>query len=280
MTAGVAGGPRPPIDPYANTGVQQPLGVSSSPTNPYQSYSFGGAGRTPTDPYATSSAPPPSYGQQQLGDARANTAPVSGSTATRGTQQLLNQTLIDLLGQDPNNVSVNDPSLRPQAEAYRFARERAARGQQEQLAEGLGAQGLGRSGAMDAGRMQIGTQMGQDVAGYEAGLVGQELQGRRGQIVKALELGRGIIGDDMMRQLQMELANIDAAIRGRGLDIQDKLGTGDLDLRGKLGTGGLNLGLLGLLLGDRHFNSNLGFQVGATQAALNNQALASLMGIR
>jgi hypothetical protein len=210
-------------------------------------------------------------------DALANDKPASGSTTTEGTQDIFNDTLIKLIGQDPSNVSISDPNLRPQADAFRASQEHSRRQRQEAAAEALGSRGMESSGAMDAEVASSWDDMGRNVATHDASLIAGELQARRSEIMQALALAGNTINADLARDLQRELSNIDAALRREGFSLQDKLGSGDIDLRRFLGTGQLNLGLLDLLLGDEHFKSNLGFQIGSKEADMNTAALLALL---
>lgn len=210
-------------------------------------------------------------------DALADDAPVEGSTTTEGTQKLFNDTLIGLLGQDPSNISISDPTLRPQADAFAAAQERARRQRQEASAERFGATGMESSGAMDAEVASGYDDMGRNVGAFNASLVGGELQRRRQEIMQAMALAGNMLNADLARDLQKELAEIDAALRREGLNVQSSLGFGDLSLRDKLGTGGLSVQLLQMLMGDKQFGQNLGFQIGAKEADLNNDALMMLL---
>lgn len=200
------------------------------------------------------------------GTGSAATQPPAANTTTQQTQQTLNDTLIRLMTQNTANVSAADPNLQPAAGAYRLARERARTGEQQDLAERLGARGLSSSGAMDTGINQTWDRAGEDIAGFEANLVLNELNTRRQEILKAMALAGDMIGTDQRLALQKQLADIDAAIRRESLGTQRDLGFADINTRMLLG-----------LLANQQFNDQLGFNIGDREAYWNYMGLGSLL---
>jgi hypothetical protein len=138
----------------------------------------------------------------------------------------------------PGNIDVQtDPNLSPQARAYQAARTRAARQQRAQAAEraaftgeNLGGQG---SGAFETTLGGIQESAGRDIAGFEAGLVGQEIQARRQDLLNGLQLASAIGARDQEAAIRTQLAQMDEAYRRAALAQQRELGFGELGLRGQ-----------------------------------------------
>jgi hypothetical protein len=133
-------------------------------------------------------------------------------------QQALQQSLMEQLGRG-FDVNVTDPEIAAQANAYRAARTRSGEAQRSALAERLSAQGLDDSGLMDTELRSILESQGQDIAEYEAGLVGEELTRRREDIRAAMGMAQQQGQFDQAERLQRELANIDAQLRQQGIDV-------------------------------------------------------------
>jgi hypothetical protein len=209
--------------------------------------------------------PWPSPTTQTSGGTDWSQQPISGPTSTEQTQGVFNDVLIKMLSQDPSNVAITDPTLQPQAEAYRFARERGATQQQQQLAESLSSRGLGSSGAMDTGLGNAWQDAGQDIAGFEAQLVGNELTRRRQEILEYMRLAGGQMNADQARMLSKELAELNNAIENRRINVTADLGGRDLDLRALIAA-----------MGNQQFYDNLGFNIGDREAYYNLMAMNGL----
>lgn len=120
-------------------------------------------------------------------------------------------------------VDGSDPVIRAQTDAYAANRERTRRNYVSDEAERGGpyANMLGTSRAS-------AERAGQDVAGFQAELMGRELAARREEIAQALMLMGGRLSDEERLALTRELGMIDANLRqqgiglqGRGLDMQN-----------------------------------------------------------
>ena len=122
----------------------------------------------------------------------------------------------------------SDVSADPQAKAFRVAKLREAEGLRAGEADRLGASGLSGSGDFDARTAQIRESAGTDIAGYEAGLVGE----RRRQATEGAITGANLTLADLDRQARNEQDRFDAdrdleAARRSGLttQVQTELGT-------------------------------------------------------
>ncbi len=157
-----------------------------------------------------------------------------GGTGNPSTDQAMRDMLLQLMQRSqPSDINPNeDPNLAPQARAYSAARTRAAQRQRSTAAEraaftgeNLGGQG---GGAFDSTVNSIQEGAGQDIAGYEAGLVGQEMQARRSDLLNALQLANAVGARDQSAQIQMQLANLDAQIRRESLAQQGSIANANL----------------------------------------------------
>ncbi len=114
----------------------------------------------------------------------------------------------------PGPIDINsDPNLAPQANAYSAARQQGAARERAALAEraafgGLNSGGAG-SGAFNAGVADVGERAAQDIAGQQAGLVGQEVTARRNDLMNSLQLANAIGARDQSASIQAQLANLD-----------------------------------------------------------------------
>ena len=138
----------------------------------------------------------------------------------------LRQALLRLMGRsEPGPINpLTDPNLAPQANAYSSARQRMAGQQRSQAAEraafsGLNSGGQG-SGAFDTQLAGIQENAGRDIAGQQAGLVGQEVQARRQDLLNSLQLANSIGARDVEAQLRLQLANLDNQYRYSALGQQ------------------------------------------------------------
>ena len=175
---------------------------------------------------------------------------VPANQANQGVDDATRQKLIALMSQDPYATSVNDPSIKPAADAYAQARNQALDRQRGANAERMAAQGLGSSGALDQANAGAFESAGQDIASEQANLVTQQITAMRQDVQNALTAGQGILTADQTAQLQMQLANYDKALRERALQLQAN----------------------SLQQQNQQFYDNLGYQVGVEQANLNNAA--------
>jgi len=157
--------------------------------------------------------------------------------------------LLGQLNQDPNNVSLSDPSLAPQARAFQDAQTRSLAQQQQQLAEQAFAGGTRNTGAYGADLGALQQQQGEAIGQFNAGLIGNEQQRRTQALLQSLGIGGNFLTAQSAQQIQS-----------------------------MLGKGQLNLGLLQTLLGDRQANNSLGLQAALGAAGFNRDAMVNSLG--
>ena len=138
-------------------------------------------------------------------------------TANTGVSDAYRQALLSVLNQtqQPPSVEGNTP-LSAQAATYRNARLRESQRNRASMAERFAQEGLNSggqgSGAFDTGITGLNESAGRDIAGYEAGLVGQETQARRQQLMQALQLANAVGARSEAAQLQRELALLSGSL--------------------------------------------------------------------
>jgi hypothetical protein len=214
----------------------------------------------------------------------------------RMTQGINNQ-LINILGQDPNNVSITDSDIAPIAQTQDAVFQRQARMARDSAAERAAAEGTLEGGGFSSEVRRIQDAARGQQAQLEAGLVNEKAQERRAQIMQALQLGSGLIDSDTERSLKTELANMDNRFRYDDMNSRNRLGYADLDLRGelgrgdldirrqdlslrdKLGTGELDLGNRRLDQDQRQFDDRLGFDRTRYESDYNARIAQYLMGL-
>lgn len=182
------------------TGDQQP-NTAQQWTNP-----TGGAG-------TVSSAPPDWYQnliqqlmtqqQQQQQQNQARSDQLYGQLNDRATAAL--------------NVNPNDPVIAAQTGAYSADQERAKRNYLADLAESAGPLANLRGESRMASE-----KLGQNVAGFRAQLLGQELQQQRNQIAQALASEGQLLSADKQLELTQKLKLLDQAIAQQGIGLQQQ----------------------------------------------------------
>src|SRR3990167_6561725 len=171
-----------------------------------------------------------------------------------GFQDQIRALLLEQLGKMGEDPAIDDPALKNQSDAFRRAQVRGGEQQRAALAEraaftGLNSGGAG-SGAFETGIQGIQEGIGEDTAAFDAGLVGQELQGRRAQLQNLLQMALATGDAEAARMVQLQMAQMDDALRRATLGQQryqydDTMGFNvgraaedDLRYRTNLGVGG------------------------------------------
>lgn len=143
-----------------------------------------------------------------------------------------------LLDQYSQPVSKDDPNIAGPTQAYTGQVGRSVNDFKKQAAERAYAEGV-PTGAFDS---QIGNATlagGRSVGDFETNLMSQELQSRRANLISTLNSAGGLLSAQDQADIQNKIANIDAVIKSKGLDLTKDLGQQGLDLQKLLGTGQL-----------------------------------------
>lgn len=143
--------------------------------------------------------------------------PVEGYDVDQATRAAL----LDLMQSLGQPVSIDDPNLKGQADAYQRQRNRGAGREREQAAEraafmGLNAGGQG-SGAFETQIQGIQEGASEDTADYNANLVGQEMQHRRSSLLNALGIAEAVGARAEGNEIRQALAALDAQMYREGL---------------------------------------------------------------
>ena len=182
-----------------------------------------------------------------------NTDTSTGSAPTANTPGLaytpedpmlatVREQLLALMARANGTPSLNDPTVKPAADAYTAAQERARRGLQAGNAETLSARGLGSSGAADSANRQSYETMGQNIGEFNAKLLTDEQTARRSDLKSALEMANtlGMFKEQtalqrdlasLDTQTKVNLANLNAQLTTAGLNVQERLGIMDAELK-------------------------------------------------
>ena len=182
-----------------------------------------------------------------------NTTPVTGASPTANAPGLaytpedpmlatVREQLLALMARANGTPSLNDPTVKPAADAYTAAQERARRGLQAGNAETLSARGLGSSGAADSANRQSYETMGQNIGEFNAKLLTDEQTARRSDLKSALEMANtlGMFKEQtalqrdlasLDTQTKVNLANLNAQLTTAGLNVQERLGIMDAELK-------------------------------------------------
>lgn len=233
---------------------------------------------------APNAAPAPAGPQgptlpQNAQQAYTQTATV-GNTPGQGTQTnvaaAFQQAMVNKLAPAP--VNAQNPAVKGSIDANRLAEQRGFERNRNMLAERAQAGGFSDSGALDS--LLLG--LGQERAGREAAFEGQalgDLQRSQDQdVMRALALAGGGLGQLQGFDLQRALGDLDATLRREGLGVQRQLGNRDIDVRERLGNMNAQLGLLGLLQSGDQFGKDLSARLGMFGAGLDTSSLLSILG--
>ena len=120
----------------------------------------------------------------------------------------------------------NAPHIRQQVDAYSAGQNRAKRDYLSDLAE--------RSGPVVnmLGEERLASErLGQQISGFEAELIGRDLEAKRNEIAQALAGMAGLLSGDQQAALQMQLAQIDSALKNTSMHMGQDQFIRDLGLR-------------------------------------------------
>jgi hypothetical protein len=234
---GSPGGALPPSPPAAGEGPTTPPGTpqrpSALPPSPPPTT------QAPQIPLGTTAQPPAWTGGAMAPPATGTppgrvTAPglldASRESTTGNVNAAFRSKLLQLLEQDPTQVSMTDTAIAPQSAAFRAAAERSALKNRAGLMERASAEGVADSEATRAAGRAIEQQTGQAIGANDAALVGQEIQARRGLMQQALDMANQMGMQQEANDLQRQIANLDAVLKTRGLDLSQSAQTLERDL--------------------------------------------------
>lgn len=227
---GAGGGTPPPAPPAPGEGPTTPPGTPQRPSamppspppaaTPAPQIPLGTPGQTPNTIGHTTPVPGPRGRVTAPGliDASQQTVPTVDGTGDP-IDAAYRSALLEMLSRDPNQVSLTDPDIAPQQRAFQAAQERSALKNRAGLMERASAEGIADTEATRAAGRAIEQQAGQAIGANDAALIGQTMQARREQLAMAVQMAqqRGLAKE--ANDLQRQLANLDAELKTRGLDV-------------------------------------------------------------
>jgi hypothetical protein len=170
-----------------------------------------------------------------------------------------------MMNQGP--VTMEDPIVKAQADAFAQAQQRGLEQTRAAMAERAAATGTLGSGGFNADVQGAYQDMGNQIAGQNASLLGQRLDQQRQEIQNALQMGGQYLSDQQKNALSLKLAQINDATQRMGLGVQERLGTGQL-----------NLGMLNALMQNQQAGNALGWDMSKFQWNANMSPWAGLFG--
>lgn len=292
---GTGGIKAPPVsgDPFTamGGGVQTPSG-GWVPNNHPEAQSAAPAPVTPTPVTPAPAAPAPVTPAPVAANPQTPAAPTSNAIGDAFRTAVLAQLE---RGQQPVGDVENDP----RAAAFRVAQRRNYDRDRAQAAESAAVNGFTGSGGFDGTVRGLNQQRAEAEAGYEAGLVGEQMAERRAELMNAMAMASALGDRESAADLQRELATLDATVRREGYDVsrreQDidaalqREGFGvtqrgqDIQRFGIQTSADLDradqvLRRYGLDLNDKQTAQRLGFDYAQLQELANRQAVLAALG--
>jgi len=211
---------------------------------------------------------------QQQGGVSPQTPQPPGVPGAPTPQSLATSKLAEYISQS-DTIDRNDPSFRSMVDPGLANIERNRRTAIDEAAEAAGARGADLS---DVERRVITERAGQQGGLLESQMASRELMARRERTMQAISAALAEGNSEKARALQLQLAQLEAAVRRESTTASTGLGSRDLDIRERLGMRGLDLDAMRILFADKQFGQDLGFRIGSTEAQLNNEALRAAFG--
>jgi hypothetical protein len=276
-------------DPFASLGGGTPYGEGGwLPPN----YPLPGGGTTPQPNPVPGTTPSPSTPATP-------TAPGTPAPAAPATPQSIQQTFRDVLqkgltGPTPEEYGAQ-AATGPEANAYKTAAQRSAERQQRQAAHLNAIQG-GQANSPQLAMAERGIEQGrgESEAQFIASITARNIQARRDELMQQMQIAAAMGDSEAARELQLQIAQMNAALERSGQDIQREqvgnqftlgqgdlalrrdLGTSDVDLRRQLGQGDLDLRRYGIDVGANTAMNELGLGYSGLQYQAQRDALDRL----
>jgi DNA-binding transcriptional MerR regulator len=176
------------------------------------------------------------------------------TTGNQGTQDVVRNSYLQQATQG-TTVDRNDPNLKQQLDPYVAAQEREKRNYVSEQAERLSAKGLGDSGQMQQEQRLASENAANASGAFESQLVSRELQNKRAEIQNALSSLSGVLSADQQREMQTQLADLDATLKREGYSTQEGIAGQQNRTQMTLGQGALNVDMIKTLLQNQQFNN-------------------------
>jgi hypothetical protein len=192
---------------------------TSTPTGGFTPPPPSSGGYTPPT-YSTTGAGSGSGGSTNTGSTSTSTTTTSTTNPYAPPPGVSNELWALLMGRAKQGLEVgrDDPAVRAQADAYSAQEERARMNYLGDVAESSSPYATGKMAGIE--RMTA-ADMGSRVGGFEAQLIGKEIEARRDEIKQALTEMGDLLTDQQKIQLELQIAEMDNAIKRLGLDYQN-----------------------------------------------------------
>jgi hypothetical protein len=224
-----AGSAPPPAPPAAGEGPTTPPGEPQRPSamppspppaqTPAPSIPLGPTGQPQASTSPTTQPGVPGQNGRVTAPGLIDASQQTVPTVDDPIDAAFRQELLELLGRDPDNVSLTDADIAPQQRASQAAIERAALKNRAGLMERASAEGMADSEGVRAQGRAIESQAGRDIASSDAALLTQSMTARREQLNQALQIANARGMQQQANDLQRQIANLDAQLQTRGQDI-------------------------------------------------------------
>lgn len=232
------------IQYYPGQGARGVYGLPGS----YISFDNGQWNVTTRGPEGASGSSSSSNGQNSGTDISGLLAQLLAKQSSNPRDQALYDQIQAMIGSANQPVDPNDPIIKANTDAFRNEATRGARQGQAALAEQNAYRGI-TTGARDAGTAGLYENAGRSTADYQGQQLTNERTARRNQLQQALSISLGQNNADQTRELQAEIAAIDAQLRQQGVTNQNN-----------------------------QFYDSLGLSAAEQQALLNSQLLNQMIG--
>lgn len=182
-----------------------------------------------------------------------------------------------LMDQYSQPVTADDPTIKASTQAYTGQVGRSLNAFKKQAAERAYAEGV-PTGAFDS---QIGNaQMagGRAIGDNENQMMRDEMLSRRSNLMSTMQGAGSLLSAQDAADIQNKIANIDAVMKSRGLDIESDLGGKSLDLQKLLGLGGLSNQSTSINNQNNQFYDKLGADEADTGSSLDTILQGLLVG--
>lgn len=166
----------------------------------------------------------------------------------------LKNTLMQRLGVASQIPTLNDQALSAQMDAYERSQDKGLRRGQSRLAERAYATGM-TEGAYDATLQGDNYEAASERGEFGAGLVGDELLARRGEMLQLLAMGNQMLSEEENRALTLQLKQIDNQLA------QQALASGNANFQQQLNQQ------------NQQYYDNLSWQMGQSAAQINQNLL-------
>lgn len=192
--------------------------------------------------------------------------------------------ILDTIGSASKIPTMEDPSIQAQSRAFDVAGQGALKRGRSVMAARAAAEGT-PTGAFDSALQGSEEGFAKARGANDAGLLADLTRQQRAQLMSAMQLGAGVLGDQENIDANSALAGLDAQLKGIGMGKDDEHFGLDLALRKLLGEGQLGVAGAGVNATNRatdnqhqQFYDRLAFDMGKEGNSMDDILLRLLLG--